>query len=134
MPAVLTVLRFDGPRFEDHGLDVDVLPEILAYKRLLQATAKENWRREHPDKQRLPNRFVENVSLKFFESMGGSTSNPLVREFGAFKPYPMFEDELGDAARLLQMTIDFAKRGDGVPKDLPRPIIPLSGQLGNTLR
>ena len=134
MPAVLTVLRFDGPRFEDHGLDVDVLPEILAYKRLLQATAKEIWRREHPDKQRLPKGFVDNISLKFFEIVRGSTSIPLVREFAPSRPYPMFEDELGAAARLLQMTIDFASRDDGVPKDLPRAIIPMFGQLGNTLR
>src|SRR5262245_53889780 len=119
MSAVLTVLRFDGPRFEDHGLDVDVLPEIHNYKRLLQATAKEIWRREHPDKQRLPKGFVDNISLKFFEIAGGSTSIPLVREFGPLEQHPMFEDELGAAARLLQMTIDFANRNDGVPKDLP---------------
>jgi hypothetical protein len=33
--------KFRGPRFEDHGLDVDVLPELIAYKKLLIETAKE---------------------------------------------------------------------------------------------
>ena len=43
----IAVLKFNGPRFDDHGLDVDVLPEIVAYKRLLQETAKDFWRRKH---------------------------------------------------------------------------------------
>ena len=61
----ITVLKFNGPRFDDHGLDVDVLSEIVAYKRLAQETAKELWRRKHPDRRRL--NFDAEISLKFFQ-------------------------------------------------------------------
>ena len=39
----LTTLRFDGPRFEDHGLEIDVLPELIAYKKILLETTKERF-------------------------------------------------------------------------------------------
>ena len=41
MKKVLTTLRFEGPRFDDHGLDVDVLSELSVYKKLILETAKE---------------------------------------------------------------------------------------------
>src|SRR5262245_13719100 len=129
----ITVLRFDGPRFSDHGLDVDVLPEIVAYKRLLQETAKEIWRREHPGRQRLPKFFEETISLKFFRLEAGSTGVPLVREITSAQ-YPLLDDELEKAASLLERTIRTAHRDALVPKDLPKPVIPLFGQLGITLR
>lgn len=47
----LVTHTFKGPRFEDHGLDLDVLPELYAYKELLVAAAKELWRRHHPDRR-----------------------------------------------------------------------------------
>jgi hypothetical protein len=145
MPGVLTVLRFDGPRFEDHGLDVDVLPEILAYKRLLQATAKEIWRREHPDRRRLPKGFDDNISLKFFEISPGSTSVPLVRKSAG--QYRLFDDELVVAAQLLHWTIYSARSLADMPhlqdspsdfraarRILPSAVIPLFQHLGNALR
>jgi len=36
----LVIHSFKGPRFEDHGLDVDVLPELISYKNILVETAK----------------------------------------------------------------------------------------------
>ena len=47
----LTALTFIGPRFDDHGLDIDILPELIAYKKLLVDTAKELWRQKNPDRR-----------------------------------------------------------------------------------
>jgi hypothetical protein len=45
----LVVHKFAGGRFDDHGLDVDVLPDLVAYKNILIETAKELWRSKHPN-------------------------------------------------------------------------------------
>jgi hypothetical protein len=132
---VIAVLRFNGPRFDDHGLDVDVLSEIVAYKRLLQETAKELWRRKHPTRQRLPKNFDEEISLKFFNVEAGSVGVPLVR--GAISkraPRLPFEDELEDAVALLQTSIRNASLTKGPPKELPRSVIPLFQDFGKALR
>ena len=130
----VAILRFKGPRFEDHGLDVDVLPEIIVYKRLLQETAKELWRRKHPDRQRLPKNFDDDVSLKFFELQPGSTGVPLVHEpFRAQLPQ-LFHPELDEAAELIEDTILAADEERGPPAKLPRIVLPLFQTFGDTLR
>ena len=131
----LTVLSFSGPRFEDHGLDVDVLPEIMAYKRLLQETAKEVWRLSHPQRVRLPKMFEAGVALKFFGLEAGSTRVPLMREVLYEDPLLLtLPDELDEAALLLEQTIVAAGRHEDAPARLPRSVIPLFEDLGRTLR
>lgn len=49
----ITTQTFNGKRFEDHGLDLDVLPELIAYKTLLVETAKALWRAKNPERQRV---------------------------------------------------------------------------------
>ena len=126
---------FKGPRFEDHGLDVDVLPDLLAYKTLLVETAKELWRRNHPGRQRLPRGFEESLSLKFYELKPGSTAVPLVREVEdgnqLFEPPP---DELDQAVGMIAHTIDAAADGSPLPEDLPKNVIPLFSSYGRTLQ
>jgi hypothetical protein len=132
----VTVLRFNGPRFEDHGLDVNVLPEIIAYKRLLQETAKEIWRRNNPKRVRLPKGFDGEIALKFFNLEAGSTGVPLIREM-PLKQFPelmFFDDEVDEAAELLENAIRAAGEREAVPSGLPRNIIPLFDELGKTLR
>jgi hypothetical protein len=132
----VTVLRFNGPRFEDHGLDVDVLSEIVAYKRLLQETTKEIWRRKHPKRVRLPRKFDAEITLKFFSLQAGSTGVPLMRElpFTQVPQLMFFDDELDEAAVLLEDAIRAAGKSEGAPSRLPRNIIPLFEELGKTLR
>jgi hypothetical protein len=131
----VALLRFDGPRFQDHGLDVDVLPEIMTYKRLLQETAKELWRRKHPKRIRLPKNFDAELTLKFFELEAGSTGVPLVRDLILTDQLQLipYEDELDEAAVLLEDTIRAAGERLRVT-NLPRSIIPLFEELGRTLR
>jgi hypothetical protein len=132
----IAILRFEGPRFKDHGLDVDVLPELVAYKRLLQETAKEIWRSRHPGRQRLPKNFDAGISLKFFELLPGSTGVPLFREITPGQAsLPLFEHELDQAVMVLEDAVAAAGATFKVPpKNLPRSVIPLFEQFGQTLR
>jgi hypothetical protein len=131
----IAILKFNGPRFDDHGLDVDVLSEIVAYKRLLQETAKELWRRKHPERQRLPKSFDTELSLKFFELEAGSTGVPLERATPiAAAPRLPFDDELEEAVRVLERSIGMAAGEQLPPKELPRSVVSLFQDFGKALR
>lgn len=134
----LTTLRFSGERFDDHGLDVDVLPELSAYKELLVETAKQVWRRRNPSRQRLPRGFELGVSLKFFRLEHGSTAVPLVREVEVPQapelPWQDTTDEIDEAAAIIDRTIANAQRQLAPPQELPREAVPLFENFGRTLR
>ena len=72
---------FKGRRFDDHGLDLDVLPDLFAYKQLLVETAKALWRRNNPNRERLPKNFEDRLALKFFNIEKGSAAVPIMREY-----------------------------------------------------
>ena len=52
-------------RFADHGVDLDVLPELSCYKGLLVELAKEIWRCKNPERKQLPKHYEEILRLKF---------------------------------------------------------------------
>ena len=139
MPRVqiseLTTLRFHGPRFEDHGLEIDVLSELIAYKKLLLETAKELWRRKHPKRKKLPRGFEESISIKFFELGDGSTSVPLMRviDFEEDKLIPKVDDDLDDAAHVIDSAIEAAGEDRPLPERLPKNVIPLFADFGKSL-
>jgi len=129
----LATLRFDGPRFRDHGLDVDVLPEITAYKELVIETAKEIWRSKNPGKTRLPKGFGSELVVKFFELREGSTLVPLEREYTNTEVPMDLPDIFDDAADILDNAVHAANNGASPPSDLPSPIIRQLGEFGKSL-
>jgi hypothetical protein len=140
MPKIqrtLVTFTFKGSRFEDHGIDLDVLPDLVAYKTLLAETAKELWRRHHPGRRRLPKNFEESLSLKFFEVQPGSATVPLVREieYEGQEPLPeALADELDQAITLVAETMRVADDGRLLPEEFPKSILPRFGDYGKTLR
>jgi hypothetical protein len=129
----LTTLRFSGPRFEEGGLEIDVLPELVAYKRIVLETAKELWRRDHPGHERLPKGFEESVAIKFFRLEKGSTAVPLMREIGEGQLPNLIDDELDQAAEIIEATIEAIGENRMLPEGLPKPVIPLFEELGKNL-
>lgn len=140
MPKIrqeLVVHTFKGGRFDDHGVDLDALPDLLAYKTLLVETAKELWRRKNPDRQRLPKNFEDSVSIKFYEVRKGSAAIPLFREVETEDQISLLEpqrDELDEAVDLIADTVDAAAQDKTLPPSLPSSVVPLFENYGKTLR
>lgn len=133
----LVVHIFKGGRFDDNGVDLDVLPDLLSYKTLLVETAKELWRRKHPDRERLPKNFEDSLSLKFYEVKPGSAAIPLVREIETEDQLSFLQsasDELDEAVNLIAETVDAAALDKKIPDSLPKNVIPLFENYGKTLR
>jgi len=128
---------FRGGRFEDHGLDVDVLPELVRYKGILADLAKNLWHRKHPDRERLPKNFDESLALKFYELRDNCVSIPLERlivcdDASLFVEPP--PDELDEAAELLTRTIEAVASDQAVPEAFPRQLLCKFDDYGKSLR
>lgn len=130
-------LRFVGGRFDRNKgwLDFDTLSELQSYKRILIETAKEEWKRENPGRERLPRGFEESVHLGFNEIREGSCAIPVERiievEDGSMEIY--IEDEVDKAARIIDDTLIAARDDKPFPEKLHSRIIPLFEEWGKTL-
>lgn len=133
----LTTLTFGGPSFEDQGLELDVLSELVQYKKILVETAEELWRRNHPYRERLPRGFREAIRIKFYDLCKGSIAVPLYREFELEGDQALFnfklDDELDQAVILIEAGIESAQEDRPLPEDFPKNVLPLFESLGKSL-
>jgi hypothetical protein len=131
----LTTLTFGGPSFEDHGLEIDVLPELVQYKKILAETAETLWRQTHQDRERLPKGFKETLRIKFYNLAEGSTAIPLFREIQYEEnqlPFE-YEDELNQAVDLVEEVMESSCEDKPLPENFPKNVLPLFENLGKTL-
>ncbi len=133
---------FVGPRFEDHGLDLECLGDLLSLRELLVETAKELWRRENPERERLPKGYDEKLRLRFFRIEDGSAAVPIC--YRVDEPIQMelsAEDSSPDQLTVKlpiasQLVVDAVKASDEarvLPSELPRNVIQLMCKLGQNL-
>ncbi|PIW64943.1 MAG: hypothetical protein COW13_00200 [Candidatus Omnitrophica bacterium CG12_big_fil_rev_8_21_14_0_65_50_5] len=133
----ITTQKFNGERFKDHGLDLDVLPELIAYKTLLIETAKALWRAKNPDRPRIKRNFEDGLKLKFYTIQPGSVAIPIEREYEVEEslfPIVRKPDELDEAAALLDEAMNAAAADQLLPAGFPKNVIPFFDDLGKTLR
>jgi hypothetical protein len=133
----ITTQKFNGKRFEDRGLDLDVLPELIAYKTLLIETAKALWRAKNPERQRLKRNFEENVKLKFYGLEPGSVAVPIERVYEVVDDALDFghqPDELDEAAAIIDEAIKAGAEDRMLPTAFPKQALPLFEDLGKSLR
>src|SRR5258705_444561 len=118
----LVTHTFKGKRFEDHGLDLDVVPDLYAYKELLVATAKELWKRHHLDRKHLPRHFEASLCLKFYQVQEGSAAVPIFREVEVTDQTELWEanepDELDEAVVLVTDAVNAADADGPLPEAL----------------
>ncbi len=133
----VTTITFSGPRFEDAGLELDVLSELLAYRKLLIEAAKELWRSENRERQRLPKGFENSIRLKFYSIEAGSAIVPIKRVTARDDSLlfdPPHGDEIDEAAQLIDETIVAISHDRPVPERMPKAALPLLAALGEHLR
>jgi hypothetical protein len=134
----ITTVTFSGPRFDDAGLELDVLPELVAYRKLLVETAKELWRGENRERRRLPKGFEESIRLKFYTIEPGSAAVPIKRVV-THDPSLLFPkrdraDEIDEAAQLIDETIAAVSEDGAIPERMPKSVLPFLAGLGESLR
>jgi hypothetical protein len=134
----VTTITFSGPRFNDAGLELGVLPELLAYRRLLLETAKRLWHAESRSRRRLPRGFQESTQFKCYTiENNGSTAVSLKRMVHVNEMRSAGldgTDEIDDAAQLIDEAIEAIGRDEVLPEWVAKPVLALLARFGATLR
>lgn len=140
MPRVerrpLLVHKFGGRRFEDHGLEISVLPELVAYRALVVDCAKALWRREHPDRERLPGNYEESIVLSFSRLEEGSVAVPIERKIFDGEQARLWQerDEVEEAVSLIADAVEAASGDRPLPRKFPKEALAAFESYGRTLR
>jgi len=124
----LATQTFHGARFEDHGLDLDVLPEIVAFKTLIAEVAKDLWRKRNPERERLAVNFEDRFCVKMFAIQGGSVTVPLERLYDVAENSLIVEppeDEFDEAVGLITDSITAVQNEQRLPQGLSRRVLPM---------
>lgn len=128
----LVTLTFQGSRFDDHGLELDVLSELITYQKIIAETARELWRLKLPNRQRMPKNFDVETELKIFRLEPGSVAVPLeTKPHGRLFRIP---NELNEAIELVTAAVSNVEAGNAVPDALPKNVLPLLAVWGKTLK
>jgi hypothetical protein len=89
-------LRYVGARFDGARLPLDVLSDLPAFRDLLVAYAKDQWRAANADRERLPRGFDKSISFDLVAVHPGSAVAQLDWDRDtAQSTLPSFTDELG---------------------------------------
>jgi hypothetical protein len=133
----LVTLTFKGSRYEDHGIDLDSIAELLAYKRILVTTATGLWFQKNSKAKTLPKDFNENLCIKFYEIQNSSTEIPLVRIHDIDEQYlikDLPDDEFDEAASLIAQVTRAISDNSTLPEKFPMQALPAFKSFGKTLR
>ncbi len=119
---VAVVHAFKGKRFENGHLDVDVAPELKAYRDLVMDVAKSLWQRENSDRQRLPRQFERKFQLRLSKLSKGSTEATLSRNEPAKRQLHLLggDDIFARAMRLVEESVTAASKAEALPAEFPR--------------
>jgi hypothetical protein len=128
-------LHFHGERFGDGSLDVDVLPELTAYKSIVVEVAEAlSWERR-PIPDRLPKNFRNCLRLRFRSVLPGSAGVLVERTRPSTQGrLPAGNvDEFDEAIKLIDDALAAAGADQRLPDAFPKAALPSFGGWGKTL-
>lgn len=125
--------RFCGRRFDGGRLDLDAIPELVAYKRIIIETAKWLFRVDQ-DKTRVPKGFERSFSLALTGVEDGSANAKLLRvDDGSQLALGAHDCDYFEQARTrVNEIIDRAGQGQKL-EDIPLEVLRVLKQLGASL-
>jgi hypothetical protein len=126
-------LRLTGGRFDDHGIPVETLVELVAYRDLVLGIAKELFHIDHPARQRVPRGFSDRLQLRLETIKDGSTLPVLER---VLPPGMLLaaDDEFTQSRDLIEDAVAAIASGSDLPRSFPRGALVLFNHFGQTLR
>jgi len=132
----ITRLRFKGTRFNDRALDAAALEDVQRYLRLIEEMAKELWRAEHPERERLPAGFEEQNRTYLRQIQRGSAVAVIearVDDKGQTEFLDRDAETLLSAAELGHTTYAALVRNKPLPERLPKRLVNDFAELGKSL-
>ena len=128
-------LHFKGERYDDHSLDADALREYIQFQKIAREMAKAIWKKRHPDRRNLPKDFEDRTRLCLRAIEEGSVAVPLEIREQPKNALPLKEEwhEIMEAIDIAHEVFCAAERGEMLPEDAPKNILPDLLKLGESL-
>jgi len=133
---VFSAMRLRGGRYERRGFPLESLPELARYERLVLDVAKALWKQGHPERQRVPRGFAEQLQLRLTKVDGGSVV-PVLERGAPPGPSPLIDGVSGifeQARDLIEDTFAAITAGLEMPASLPLEALAGFVRFGSTLR
>jgi len=131
-------LRYVGTRFHEARMPVDVLPDLPAFRDLLAALVKDEWRRENAQRQRLPKGFDRSFTFDL-RGIGEGSAIPRIewnRDIAQESLLGMADylESLAEVAMTRLLDIVDGSGKDRMPRSLPSDAIRALNKFGSSLR
>lgn len=124
-------LRLSGARFEDQGMPVSSLVELVAYQELILGVAKARFRHLNPARRRVPKRFGDRLQLRIRSVEQGSVV-PVLERVRMAQELPL-TDEFDEARELIAGAVAAVAAGAPLPDAFPRDALVLFNRFGQSL-
>ncbi len=125
---------FTGSRYDGHVLDAAALEEVVHFQKIVTEIAKVVWKKENPDRERLPKDFEERTQFVFRRIEKGSAVVPL-EIHGNSDQLSIWEvpDEIIEAVDLAYDAYTAANRDETLPDGFPREALSVLAAFGKKL-
>lgn len=126
--------KFEGGRFKDHRIPLDLLRELVLLEELILETARWQFMQQNPGKKRMPRGWRDGFRLSLAEVQGGSATPILVMEETEATQDLFFRQQFVAARDKLLEAIRIAGEQDGDIEILPRKLRQPFEKIGAGLR
>lgn len=114
-------------------MPLDALVELAAYQDLLLGVAKELFKADNPDRQRVPRGFADRLQLRLRTVEEGSAM-PVLERLPQEGEFVAVADEFTKARDTIEDAVDAVASGADVPEAFPSGSLVLFNRFGQTLR
>ena len=131
--------RLEGARFDDGGVPLEFLSDLVALRELVLEVAKWRFLENHPERQRSPRGFTDDVGLKLIGLEGGSAT-PVIglaaTQSMALIPEVPYQRYLEEAVEYIVQDIDYVGTDASASPSgrLPRKYYAYFDRIGRSLR
>lgn len=128
--------RFDGPRFAEHTLPVEVARDLAAYEELVVELAKHLYIRSHEGRQRVPKGFEKEFNLHLERLDEGSTKPLLswIAAAGMLLPGGSHAQYFEQARDLISDCVRASADNQTLPEAFPKNLLDYFNVVGRSLR
>jgi len=128
--------RLTGARFEDHGIPLEFLKDLAVLEEMIIEVAKSEFLEDHPDRQRSPRGFTEDIELKLTGIEDGSAILTISLILAASTPLLPPENKIyfERARDNVVNAIGAAEQGQPITDYLPEQTLTYFDRMGRSLQ
>jgi hypothetical protein len=126
---------YEGSRFDDHRLPLDLLDDLLMLKKMTIEMAKTIYLEKNPERKRVPRNFTDGISIELESIESGSTLPKLVliTVFNGLLTETNTE-YFTQAPERIKIAIEAAHLNQDIKENVPSNVLACFNQLGSNLK